>query len=397
MNTLEQSLLTALFFFSPQSIAELSSSIGKSVPNVTRSIGYLLGNDLIVENGLAPSTGGRRALQYSLNSEALPAILAIAIDQYRTVVELVNLSNRSLKIKEGIVLDLKQEDRPQEKIIALIESYLADLFGHRILAIGISMPGFVNTELGFNTSYPEHHPLYNLKDAIQEHFQIPCYIENDSTVIAIAEHKFGKAKGVNNALVVNLNWGVGLGMILGGELFKGSSGFAGEFSHIPLSDLKKLCSCGKRGCLEVEASLVAAIENANQRLQNGEISQLSEAFRFNKGVTIDELMNAALQGDQVALESFARIGYMLGKGIATLIHVINPEKVIISGKGAELGQILLHQIQSSILEFSIQKLSKITSVEISDLKNAQITGTVATAVSAMNWKTINTKLINTLN
>lgn len=386
MKTLNQAILTALYYQAPQSIAELSNAIGKSVPNITRSIQELLTDNLISSEGLAPSTGGRRAIHYSLNTQVLPHILAIAIDQYNTSISLIDLSNQSIKEPKQEHVDLNHSEDALQKILVLIDSYLQDQKKENILTVGISMPGFVDSENGINTSYPSTHPLHHIKDTIEKHLQIPTYIENDSTAIAIAEHLFGKARGTNNALVINLNWGVGLGMILEGKLFKGHSGYAGEFSHIPLSNQNKLCSCGKRGCLEVEASLVAALGYASDRIENGHVSQLTENYGREGRIDINQLIATALNGDQVAIESFAKIGYMLGKGIATLIHIINPEKVIISGKGSEIGQILLPQIQASMLEFSIQHLSKDTSIEISTLHNAQIIGTASVAVSSSNWE-----------
>lgn len=391
MDRLKQQIIKELYFSTTQSIADISNTIKKSVPLVTKSIQELLLSNIVTSEGLGKSTGGRRAIQYSLNIQKLPNILVIAIDQYTTTFALVDLSNKELKKVQTKPIRLASETAVQDILLAMIDEYLIDQSLERIFAVAVSMPGFVDSEKGVNTSYTEQHPLHHIKTTIQNHLNIPTYIENDSTSIAIAEHKFGKAKGLNNVLVVNLNWGVGLGMILEGKLFKGHSGYAGEFSHIPLSDQNKLCSCGKRGCLEVEASLVAALGYASEKIENGQISQLTVNYGQLGTITIDQLIAAALNGDQVAIESFARIGYMLGKGIATLIHIINPEKVIISGKGAEIGQILLPQIQSSMLEFSIQRLSKDTAIEISTLHNAQITGTAAIAVSSSNLEVLNKK------
>lgn len=399
MDPLQQAIVKALYFSGMQSIADLSKSIGKSIPNITRVIQQLIEDQIVSSEGLAPSTGGRRAIRYSLKVEHLPYILAISIDQYNTSITLLDLANRSLKVTQSQQILLNVNKTPHEIIFNLIDNYLRDLnqLKSNIAAIGITMPGFVDSDKGINTSYPESHPLFDIKSRIASHTNIPTFIENDSTAIAIAEHNFGNAKGSKDVLVINLNWGVGLGMILKNELYRGSTGFAGEFSHIPLSNLNKLCSCGKRGCLEVEASLVAAIEYATSKIIAGEISQLSEQYKQQQQINIDQLMKAATSGDQLAIESFARIGYMLGKGIATLIHIINPEKVIISGQGAKIGQILLPQIQASILEFSINRLSQKTSIEISSLQDAQIIGSVCTAVSSLNAEVLNNKIIKHMN
>src|SRR5699024_2736024 len=97
---------------------------------------------------------------------------------------------------------------------------------------------------------------------IKEKTGYPTFIENDSSTIALAEIKYGRAVNEKNAMILNLSWGIGLGMILEGKLFRGNDGFAGEFSHIPLFKNGKLCSCGKTGCLETETSLSYMIRKA---------------------------------------------------------------------------------------------------------------------------------------
>ncbi|WP_286858589.1 MULTISPECIES: ROK family protein [Sphingobacterium] len=116
---------------------------------------------------------------------------------------------------------------------------------------------------------------------------------------------------------------------------------------------------------------------------------LSELYQRGRKITLNQLMEAAIDGDQLAINSFSRIGYMLGKGISTLIHIIYPEKVIISGYGARIGQILLPQIQAAVVEFSINGLSKYTSIEISSLLNVQLMGTASIAILALNGETLN--------
>lgn len=371
MDSLKLSILKRLYFSNPQSIAELSSSIGKSVPNITNAVNKLIQLNLVDQDGLAPSTGGRRAAQFVPNEAQLPLILSVAIDQFYTSVTVVDFKNQFKTEINTKGIDLKQESA-YTKIVDLIKETIQEIDTYHIYGIGITIPGFVDSKTGKNDSYSIESPLYDLKSNIEKEFNLPTFVENDSTAIAIAEHTFGKAKSIMDVMVVNLNWGVGLGMILGNELYRGHSGFAGEFSHIPLSDSNKLCSCGKKGCLEVEASLLAAVESATDALKSGEVSSLQQIFQSQHYITGDQLLNAANHGDQLAMEAVNRIGYMLGKGISTLIHIINPQMVVISGRGAKAKNVLLPKIQSAVLEFSINRLSKNTILEFSDTKNIQL-------------------------
>jgi len=390
-------ILKELYNNGSQSIASLGIAIGKSIPLVTKGIQELLILGFISDNGLAPSNGGRRANLFTLNESRLPHILLISIDQRKITIVVYDFTNTEVHAKQEISLRLDNNESTIEQLLSLIDIYIATIDFDKIAAISISMPGFVNTVLGINTSYPITDKRAHLKDIITKKYNKPTFIENDSTAIAIAEHKFGIAKNTHNLLVINLNWGVGLGMIIDNKIFKGSSGYAGEFSHIPLSNLQKLCSCGKRGCLEVEASLEVAISHALTKLAHGDSSILVNKLDSQKGLAIEDIVIAAKNGDQLAIEAFGAIAYSLGKGIATLIHIINPEKIIISGYAVHIGQILMPQIQSSLLEYSIQRLSEKTEIQISSLENVQLIGTMATAITHLDLnkylhKTNNNKL-----
>lgn len=373
-------IIKAIYFQKLQSIAQLSKTFNKSIPLITKSVNSLLEMNLIEGNDLAASTGGRRAIQFKINNNLLKYPLVIALDQYYTSIYIFDLENNIIAENVDIYNPLKNKDKALDIIIGLTEELItsSNIPTSNFLGIGISMPGFVDTEKGINDSFDKQSKLYHIKKHISEHFNMPTIIENDSTCIAFAEQKFGAAKNIKSSLVINLNWGVGLGMIVNGQIFKGSSGYAGEFSHIPLSDSNELCSCGKKGCLEVEASLTAAVKNVQAALNAGEKSSLESEQQNNLLAQGDALLESAINGDQLAVANLGKIGYMLGKGIATLIHILNPEVIIISGRGAKAGTILMPQIQTAINEFCIPRLAQATQIRISETnKQAQSVGTAA--------------------
>lgn len=373
MSDIELSILKKLYFSQPQSIADLSISIGKSIPNITNAINKLLMSEWILAAGLAASTGGRRASQFIPNKEKLPNIISIAIDQFYSSSAIIDYNRMFISEVKTEQILLNSEDA-YGKIVQLIEDTLNSVNGLEIFAIGVTIPGFVDYQSGLNNSYPIDSPLHSLKKNLETEFNLPVFIENDSKAIAIAEHNFGVAKSYKDVMVINLNWGVGLGMILDNELYRGHSGFAGEFSHIPLSDSNKLCSCGKKGCLEVEASLLAAVDSTIESLQQGNPSSLQKFYKDQNYIKGEQLIEAAINGDQLAMESINKIGYYLGKGISTLIHIINPQLILLSGRGAKAKGILSPKIQSSLLEFSISRLSKNTEIVFSELNNVQLIG-----------------------
>lgn len=375
-------ILKSIYFSGTQSIAEISAFLGKSIPVTTKAVQQLIENNYIVSGGLRASTGGRRAAVYNLNTKAIGNILSISINRYSIVYAIYNISNELISDILTTNIDHFNDEEIYQSILTNSKKLIDEYQHARIFAIGVTTPGFVDSQLGVNNSYPKKSPLHDLAKRLKDNLHIDTYIENDSSAIAIAEKHFGKAKTTNHALVINLTWGVGLGIIVDQQLFRGNNGFAGEFSHIPLADESKLCSCGKKGCLEVEASLESSIDYIKEKLKEGEVSQLSKHIdNGDKSELLEALIQSYKQGDQLSIYAIKKIGYMLGKGIATLIHILNPASIIISGIGSVFGNILLNEIQSSIHIYCIPRLAQRTSIEISDIAHIQPIASACVAVT----------------
>jgi predicted NBD/HSP70 family sugar kinase len=307
-------------------------------------------------------------------------LVSVAMDQFVTKIAILDMQNNFASPIEKIVLPLS--DNPNalnvltEKIIAVIDS--SGIPKEKFVGVGIGMPGFVNVQEGINYSYlhlPNHKSITKHLGAL---IDMPVFIDNDSSVIALAELRFGEAREEKNAMVINIGWGVGLGLILNGELYRGHEGFAGEFSHIPLFLNGKLCWCGKTGCLETETSLLLIIEKAREGIKAGRLSRLAALPVDDLELACDAIIKAVMGGDQFAIELFSKAGYNIGKGVAVLIHLLNPKKIILSGRGASAGQIWRAPIQQSLNEHCIQRLFQSTNIEISTLGlQAELIGAAA--------------------
>lgn len=379
---MEKEILINLYVESMLSIAEITKKMAKSTPSVTKVINQLIEQEVIVECGFAESTGGRRPIQYKISDQLKSYIISIACDQFFTTISISDLHNNIIVDSRDIPLELKNRsslDTILNHTSELIKR--SEIKIENFIGIGVSLPGFVNSELGINESYQKNHNLYKLQQNIEKSLKIPTVIENDSRCIALAEKQLGLAKNITSSLIINLNWGVGLGIIINNNIFKGTAGYAGEFSHIPLADNQMLCSCGKRGCLEVVASLNAAIKNIENDIENEQYSIYSTFVNSNHHNKIEALFDSIRVGDQVAINNIGKIGYMLGKGISTLIHILNPKQILISGRGSEVGHILNPHIQIALNEFCIPDIAKTTNVTISELnKDAQVKGTMCLVV-----------------
>ncbi|WP_353182717.1 ROK family transcriptional regulator [Parapedobacter lycopersici] len=367
---LRKTVFKLLYYKGALSLMELSTGTKKSIPNITKVVNGLIQDGYVVGQGLAPSTGGRRAVKYRLNKKMKQYIVVVAMDQFVTRIVLYNLLNETVYPEATITLPLQDNEGAFDQLCAFIDDYLdgSAIDRRHLLGVGIGMPGFVDVERGVNASYLyEENETVGLREKLTQRLGLPVYIENDSSAIAISELHFGAAKGMKDVMVVNVGWGIGLGMIVNGSLFRGHNGYAGEFSHIPLSDSNNLCPCGKRGCLEVVASLLVAVENAKRAMAEGGISSLSKLFSDKTKAEGDHLIAAARKGDQLAIRVLTDAAFMMGKGIATLIHIMNPERVVLSGRGGAAGNLLLPPVYRAIHEFCIPKLVENTDVVVSDL------------------------------
>ncbi len=359
-------ILKELYFEGNLSCAELCLKIDKSFPVTANLLEELVAQNIILETGYAASTGGRRALTYALQKNVM-YVVSVAMDQFVTKIVIMDMENNFVSPIEKIVLPLL--DNPQalqilkENISHVIES--SGIPKEKLIGVGIGMPGFVDFKKGINYSFLQLPNNKSITKNISEELGIPVFIDNDSSLVALAEQRFGTARHENNALVINLGWGVGLGLILDGKLYRGHEGFAGEFSHIPLFLNGKLCWCGKAGCLETETSLLLIIERAREGISAGRPSKLSTLTFDDPELACDAITKAAREGDQFAIELFSKAGYNIGKGVAILIHLLNPKKVILSGRGASAGQIWQAPIQQALNEHCIHRLFQSTCIEVS--------------------------------
>jgi len=292
----------------------------------------------------------------------------------------MDMKNNFVGPVEKVVLPLP--DNPdainilRDKIAEVIDS--SGISKEMIVGVGIGMPGFVDVKKGINYSFLQLPNNKSITKYISEKVGLPVFIDNDSSLIALAELRFGEARGENNAMVINIGWGVGLGLVLDGKLYRGQEGFAGEFSHIPLFLNGKLCWCGKTGCLETETSLLLLIEKAKEGINSGRLSKLKSLPADDIEVASNSIIKAAKEGDQFAIELFSKAGYNIGKGVAILIHILNPKKIILSGRGSSAGQIWKAPIQQSLNEHCIHRLHESTNIEISTLgEKAELIGAAA--------------------
>ncbi|TDH28609.1 ROK family transcriptional regulator [Segetibacter sp. 3557_3] len=382
-----EKIVRELYFNNSLSCADLSLKIKKSLPVTTRIVSELIDDGWIREMGFAPSTGGRRPGMYSLKSD-VSFIVCVAMDQFVVRIAVMDMQNNMVSTPGKFELSLPKNQGALTQLTEIITGYLkeARLPKKKLLGIGIGMPGFVDYKNGINYSF-----LETTTGTVTEHISrvtgLPVFIDNDSSLIALAELRFGAAKNKNNAMVINLGWGLGLGMILNAELFRGHDGFAGEFSHIPVFSNDKMCSCGKSGCLETETSLLVIIDQAKRVLELGRSSMTDISFTEDHEEAWTAISRAVHAGDRFIIELFSKVGYNIGRGVAILIHLLNPELIILSGRGSVAGKVWLAPIQQALNEHCIPRIAANTSLVMSTLgHDAELVGAAALVMENFQHK-----------
>ncbi|GAA4749986.1 ROK family protein [Flavisolibacter ginsenosidimutans] len=385
----KRNIIKQLYFGSPLSCADISVLTDKSLPVAAKVLNELIEEGSVVETGYASSTGGRRPATYSLRPD-LMYVVSVAMDQLICRMAVVNMHNQIVGDVEKIELTLPNNPNSLKELKEHLQNFIANagVPKEKIAGVGIGMPGFVDVKKGVNHSFLKSNEG-DIVSFLEAGLDLPVVIDNDSSLIALAELRLGAARNKETAMVINISWGVGLGMILNGKLFRGFNGFAGEFSHIPLFTNNKMCSCGKSGCLETETSLLVIVEKARQGINAGKLTGLKNLSFEHPEETANAIIEAAVKGDKFAVELFSEIGYNIGRGVAILIHLLNPELVVLSGRGSGAGKLWLAPIQQAINEHCIPKIAENTTVQVSVLGHqAEIIG--AAALVMENFDSLNT-------
>jgi glucokinase-like ROK family protein len=350
-------IIKNLYLKGANTASEICTEVGISLPTVNSLLSDLMSSGEVIKQGRAESQGGRKPDLYRLAEDAF-YVLSVDLSKFTINLCLYSCHNQPITEKECHKLVLNNERETFDRIADLIESYLQKsvIPSEKIIAIGISMPGLVDAVGGVNYTYLRF-GRKTLLDSFEERFQKKVFLENDARAMTLAEFKFGPEHTHKNVLGVFVGWGIGLGIIIDGKIYRGASGFAGEFSHSPIFENRNVtCSCGKKGCLEAVASGTAIVRMAEEAIKIDSDSILARMVRDHQGELEPGLVvEAALAGDQRAITILSEAGLDLGRGISILIQLLNPDLIIIGGSVAEANQYLITPIQQALNIYSMAK------------------------------------------
>jgi glucokinase-like ROK family protein len=349
------------------SINEISKEINISVPKTTSLITELIEEGLISDYGKFESTGGRKANLYGLIGDA-GFILGVDVKKYYINIGLLNFKKQLIHQKSRITFKLDNTAESLNQLIQIIQNFIKEvgIKKDKILSLGINLSGRINHTKGYSYTF-FHFQEEPLSEIIQEKIGIKTYLENDSRAMAFGEFCNGEVNTEKNVLFVNLDYGIGLGILIDGKVYYGKSGFSGEFGHIPFFNNEIICHCGKKGCLETEASGNALLRKFKEKIKLGSTSSVLKKNKKVEDITLTDLIQAAQKEDVLIIELLAELGENLGKGLAVLINVFNPELIIIGGTLSETGEYLKLPIKSSINKYSLSLVNADTELKLSKL------------------------------
>lgn len=349
------------------SAPELSKQLKISLPTCIALLNDLLANGFIKNIGIGESSGGRKPNLYGLPENAFYVISCdfARFSANMTICDCYNKFVTPVTTIDTHIDDPDLVDKLFDTAQALLVKY--KIPNEKIVGLGVDMPGLIDSRTGVN--YTIKNEAYREVGAkLSQKFEKLVYIDNDARMHAHGEFYFGAAKDYNNAIIIHWSWGLGLGIFVNGQLYSGNSGFAGEFSHIPMVENGDLCICGKRGCLETIASSNTIMKRVRQGFENKEISSLLLKFKDRpEKVTPDDVIESARLGDEFCIAIMNEIGTAMGKGLAYIIQLLNPAIIVISGPLSKANQFVLYPIQQSLNRLCLEKISGNTRIIISDM------------------------------
>ncbi|MCQ2148610.1 MAG: ROK family transcriptional regulator, partial [Bacteroidales bacterium] len=347
------------------SIADLSDELGASVPTVTKLVVELLEAGYLLDLGKQGTSGGRRPSIYGLNPDA-GHFIGIDCGHHHINIAIVNFKGELINFEKEIPFQVGVGPDSHKNLGILIREHVRKLgiSWSSIKGAGISLRGRVNFKTGSSYTYFGDNEL-PVNEIYQRELGIPVVAENDSRAMAYGEYLCGVVNGEKNVLFINDSWGLGMGIINDGKLFYGISGFSGEIGHFPMLDNNRVCRCGKVGCLETGAAGIALHRAVIEKLKDGKASSLSEKFNRGEEIRLRNILKAVEDEDVLCIEEMAKIGEVLGRGLAGIINIFNPELVVLGGRLMVGKDYLMLPVQSSIKKHSLNMVSKDTTIKFS--------------------------------
>lgn len=350
-------------------IPDLAREINLSIPTITKFISEMCDEGYITNHGKLETNEGRPPTLYGLNPDA-GYFIGVDIKQTCLVMGIMNFTGELMEQPATVACALSNSQESIDILCDHIKTFIKQTCPDesKIMNISVNIAGRVNPESGYSFT------LFNfsempLAEILSEKLGMSVSIDNDTRAMTYGEMAKGIVKGEKNIIFINLGWGLGSGIIIDGKIYTGNSGFSGEFGHFNVFDNEILCHCGKKGCLETEVSGAAFYRMLIQCVKEGKQTILSDQIlKDEKSVTLRDIVRATNKEDLLCIEILEEIAQKLGRYLAGLINLLNPELIIIGGTLAQTGDYLLQPIKGSVRKYSLNMVSKDSTIVLSKLQ-----------------------------
>lgn len=382
MKSLNRSLiLNTIREKGPISRADVAKLTKLTPPTVSNIVKELLESKIVIESTQGISRGGRKPTMLIINAKNF---YMIGLDVGPKDIKVI-LTDLNANIVEDFQADIPN-DITSDGLLSLmdenIERLLTDnpIDRQNMIGIGVGMHGMVDVERGVSLFAP----ILQLRDIpIKEHlenkFKMVVKVENDARAMALGEAWFGNANGADSSVCVNVGRGIGAGIIINGKLFHGEHFIGGEIGHMTIDIDGPRCSCGNYGCLQALASGPVLAERAAKEIAIGKESLLTQMVDGNlKDISGELVYEAAKQGDMLSRDLLNETGRYLGIGLTNLIHIINPDRIVVGGGVSKAGHFILDNVKKTIEQRALTTSAKRTDILLSKL------GDHATAIGAVS-------------
>lgn len=362
-------LLNLLIEHGGQTIAELSSSLGVSVPYTTKTLNELIEDGLIEVTGKKDNYSKRAPKIYDLIATS-GYFLGIDTGKQNLTFGICDFCGNIVAEPELIHFDYQDTPECFDRFINLINEYIqrSGIERSQIKKACMSIGGRVNPEIGCAYNYFTCTEM-PLAEALTERLDLPFCIDNDTRCMTYGEYLKGVCKGLKNIIFVNVSWGIGIGIIFDGKLYLGKSGFSGEIGHMHIYNNDIICHCGKTGCMETETSGSALLRKMKEALENGGTSVLSDKVKnLHQELTLQDILGAIKKEDVLSIETLQKVAVELGTNLAGIINIFNLEMLVIGGDLSVTGAYLTQPICMGIKKFSLNMVNEDSQVATSTLK-----------------------------
>lgn len=362
-------------------ISDITKDTGYSATTAAKYISHLVDTGILSEIEKSQShIKGRKSVRYGITAKD-HYFLGIDISAFELTLGLMDMTGKMTHVKRYKDICLTNSYETLDLIQECIKLFIGEIDGidfSMILGANMNLPGRVNSHKGTSASIFnfEETATSPLAEVLTSRFGMPVYVENDTKAMTYGEYMSKLNHSYKNICFVNVDWGLGMGMIIEGKLYYGKNGYSGEFGHVTTYNNNILCHCGKKGCIETEVSGRAIARKLTERIIQGETSILSSKVYAKSEITTTDLLKAVKAEDALCIELMSTAGMELGRQLSGIMNIFSPDAIIIGGalSGIE-SYYFLQYVRLAIRQYSLKLICHDVPVIASELgDDAAITG-----------------------